>query len=114
MARQWVDAQLAALLRRREQLLGVLGSELVRWQVIGKICPLRDQIAFGIVRVLNHALEIRAEPADAHVNFATLGVVEETDGVDLASVDLLEIDTDHLLQPALAATEPSAPVSPPK
>ena len=102
MARQRVDAQLAALLRRREQLLGVLGSELVRWQVIGKICPLRDQIAFGIVRVLNHALEIRAEPADAHVNLATLGVVEQSDGVDLASVDLLEIDTDHLLQPALA------------
>ncbi len=48
----------------------------------------------------DHPLQVRAVPADPHVDRAALLVVEQLDGVDLSGIDAFEVDADELLQPA--------------
>ncbi len=93
-----VRTERTPLLRCREELFGDREGQLVRCDVGGQVGAL--QILFRTVRG-DIALEVRPVTADPHIDRAALFVVEQTDGVDLPCVDLLEIDTDELLQTAV-------------
>ena len=97
---QRVDPERATLLRHGEQLLGDLAGQLVRRQVVGQVRALGHPVA--------DPLQVRPVAPDPHHD-----VVEHRDRVDLAGVDLLEVQPDQLLQPAgprdraLAALRPA-------
>ena len=97
MSTERVDAEHPPLLRGGEQLLGDLDGQLVRGHLGGQVGPLQLLRSIGTGDV---AFEVRPEPADPHEHRAALVVVEQFDGVDLAGVDLLEVDTDEFLEAA--------------
>ncbi|CAB4917793.1 unannotated protein [freshwater metagenome] len=98
MAGQRIHTELAALLWCGEQLFGEIDRQLVRRQVVGQVGALADRIAVRIVVVLDHALEVRTVTAHAHMDFASFGVVEQTNRVDGARIDVFEVLAHHLLQ----------------
>nr|CRL79195.1 hypothetical protein CPGR_05191 [Mycolicibacterium malmesburyense] len=102
-----VDTQRSALLRCGEELFGEFEGQLVGGELVFEVGPLR--LEFAVVTG-DHALEVRTVLADPHIDRATLVVVEKLDGVDLSSVDLLEVHPDELLQPARARDRVIDPV----
>ena len=97
MAGLRIDAQRPALLRGGEKSFGQLQGQFVRGDLIVEVRSLRGGLT---VVADDHPFQVRTVLPYPHVDRATLIVVEQRNGVDLAGIDALQVHAHQFLEAA--------------
>ena len=95
MAGLRVDTEHPALLGCGEKGFGQLKGQLIRGDLIVEVRSLRGGFA---VLTDDHSFQIRTVLTHPHIDRAALIVIEQHDGVDLASVDALKVHAHQFLE----------------
>ena len=95
----WVFAQLTATLWGRKELFCKLLVKLIRRSGLRQVRALVFRLAFCVHA--NLTLNIRTVAADAHKYIAAFGIGVQTDRVDLAGIDVFQVDIDKRFQPTV-------------